>query len=240
MNRKDIELYVDIKIKLEEFCISVLQRLFEGPNHVGPTEFNKVTTIDVTGENVRCVYPQSNSEHELVIPIEYVLRGDVDGFCRYYYESIKKNGKRLNETEFVELAAIKQWGLFCKIFEVCFPPNIHEHDELTRAKAELYNRIKSSMLLFRLYKGDSNGYCIEVFTEKDIDLLYSIFVDFVNWANLNEYWSQRRNDIKFADLKKELVIKQQDIIEKIKSKENHTERELNYAVNTLNVIKKMN
>ena len=98
MNRKDIELYVDIKIKLEEFCISVLQRLFEGPNHVGPTEFNKVTTIDVTGENVRCVYPQSNSEHELVIPIEYVLRGDVDGFCRYYYESIKKNGKRLNET----------------------------------------------------------------------------------------------------------------------------------------------
>lgn len=121
-----------------------------------------------------------------------------------------------------------------------FPPNIHEHDELTRAKAELYNRIKSSMLLFRLYKGDSNGYCIEVFTEKDIDLLYSIFVDFVNWANLNEYWSQRRNDIKFADFKKELVIKQQDIIEKIKSKENHTERELNYAVNTLNVIKKMN
>ncbi len=108
------------------------------------------------------------------------------------------------------------------------------------AKAELYNRIKSSMLLFRLYKGDSNGYCIEVFTEKDIDLLYSIFVDFVNWANLNEYWSQRRNDIKFADFKKELVIKQQDIIEKIKSKENHTERELNYAVNTLNVIKKMN
>lgn len=96
------------------------------------------------------------------------------------------------------------------------------------------------MLLFRLYKGDSNGYCIEVFTEKDIDLLYSIFIDFVNWANLNEYWSQRRNDIKFADFKKELVIKQQDIIEKIKSKENHTERELNYAVNTLNVIKKMN
>lgn len=239
MNRKDIELYVDIKTKLEEFCISVLQSLFEGPNHVGPTEFNKVTTIDVTRENVRCVYPQSNVEHELVIPIEYVLRGDVDGFCWYYNESIKKNGKRLNETEFVELATIKQWGLFCKIFEVCFPPNIHEQDELTIAKAELYNRIKSSMLLFRLFKGDSNGYCIEVFTEKDIDLLYSIFVDFVNWANLDEYWSQRRNDIIFSDLKKELIIKQQDIIEKIKNTENHTEKEFNYAVNTLNVLKNM-
>lgn len=239
MNRKDIELYVDIKTKLEEFCISVLQSLFEGPNHVGPTEFNKVTTIDVTRENVRCVYPQSNVEHELVIPIEYVLRGDVDGFCWYYNESIKKNGKRLNETEFVELATIKQWGLFCKIFEVCFPPYIHEQDELTIAKAELYNRIKSSMLLFRLFKGDSNGYCIEVFTEKDIDLLYSIFVDFVNWANLNEYWSQRRNDIIFSDLKKELIIKQQDIIEKIKNTENHTEKEFNYAVNTLNVLKNM-
>ena len=239
MNRKDIELYVDIKTKLEEFCISVLQSLFEGPNHVGPTEFNKVTTIDVTRENVRCVYPQSNVEHELVIPIEYVLRGDVDGFCWYYNESIKKNGKRLNETEFVELATIKQWGMFCKIFEVCFPPNIHEQDELTIAKAELYNRIKSSMLLFRLFKGDSNGYCIEVFTEKDIDLLYSIFVDFVNWANLDEYWSQRRNDIIFSDLKKELIIKQQDIIEKIKNTENHTEKEFNYAVNTLNVLKNM-
>ena len=51
---------------------------------------------------------------------------------------------------------------------------------------------------------------------------------------------KKTNDIKFADFKKELVIKQQDIIEKIKSKDNHTERELNYAVNTLNVIKKMN
>ena len=78
----------------------------------------------------------------------------------------------------------------------------------------------------------------EYFTEKELPQLNGTFIQFLEWAKSDEFWSVRKKDERqrAAEIKAEMLKEQKEIIRLIKECEHRAEEELQIALTVLNNI----
>lgn len=238
MERKDIELFGEIQTCLQDYCRKVLATFVKDFPEVGISEFDRIVGIDILGELLQLTYTSFPYNRSIFIPIQYIEAEDVDGFCSVYAEKIRKYGKTMREDEFIEKAYHNHWMKFYELFDIRMTDS---EEDLDRARNKLHGLIETmTYVLLLAKKKEKTGDNAEIFTEKELPSLNVALINFLEWARADRFWATREKDYmqRAKELKAELIVGQEELIQRIKENEYHTEEELRMAETALEAIKK--
>lgn len=237
MNRRDIEAFGEIQNRLRVFCENVLATLAENYPEVGMSDLAKVIGIDIIAPYLQLTYSSYPCGRSLFIPLQYVETEDVEGFCKTLAEKVKKEGKMLEQDEFIEKAYHNQWMKFYELFDIRMTDS---ESDLDRARDKLHGLIETMTTLLLLAKRqretDNRG---DYFTEKELPQLNGAFVKFIEWAKADPYWAKREKSDRqrLADIKAELLEEQKEVIKLIQECEYRAKEELQLAKNVFENLK---
>ncbi|KWW24132.1 MAG: hypothetical protein AUK64_2732, partial [bacterium P201] len=178
MNRKDIETFVDTLAKEYPEC--------------GINDIARVIGLDVIGDYLQLTYSSYPCVLPLYIPLQYVETEDVEGFCMAHAEKVRKEGKLLSQEEFMEKAYHNQWMRFYELFDVQMTDS---EADLDRARKKLHGLIET--MTYVLQQAKQQGKAdkkADYFTEKELPQLNGTFIQFLEWAKSDEFWSIRKKD----------------------------------------------
>ncbi len=138
--------------------------------------------------------------------------------------------------EFIEKAYHNQWMRFYELFDVQMTDR---EADLDRARNKLHGLIET--MTYVLQQAKQQGKTdkkAEYFTEKELPQLNGTFIQFLEWAKSDEFWSVRKKDERqrAAEIKAEMLKEQKEIIRLIKECEYRAEEELQIAQTVLNNI----
>jgi len=236
MNRKDIETFVEIQNRLRVYCKNVLTTLAKDYPECGISDIARVIGLDVIGDYLQLTYSSYPCVLPLLIPLQYVETEDVEGFCKAHAEKVRKEGKMLSKEEFIEKAYHNQWMRFYELFDVQMTDR---EADLDRARNKLHVLIET--MTYVLQQAKQQGKTdkkAEYFTEKELPQLNGTFIQFLEWAKSDEFWSVRKKDERqrAAEIKAEMLKEQKETIRLIKECEHRAEEELQIAQTVLNNI----
>ena len=160
----------------------------------------------------------------------------MEGFCMAHAEKVRKEGKLLSQEEFIEKAYHNQWMRFYELFDVQMTDS---EADLDRARKKLHGLIET--MTYVLQQAKQQGKTdkkAEYFTEKELPQLNGTFIQFLEWAKSDEFWSVRKKDERqrAAEIKAEMLKEQKETIRLIKECEHRAEEELQIAQTVLNNI----
>ena len=224
MNRKDIDTFVEIQNRLHTYSKNVLTTLGKDYPECGISDIARVIGLDVIGDYLQLTYSK------------YVETEDVENFCKAHAEKVRKEGKMLSQEEFIEKAYHNQWMRFYELFDVQMTDR---EADLDRARNKLHGLIET--MTYVLQQAKQQGKTdkkAEYFTEKELPQLNGTFIQFLEWAKSDEFWSVRKKDERqrAAEIKAEMLKEQKEIIRLIKECEHRAEEELQIALTVLNNI----
>ena len=236
MNRKDIDTFVEIQNRLHSYSKNVLTTLGKDYPECGISDIARVIGLDVIGDYLQLTYSSYPCVLPLYIPLQYVETEDVENFCKAHAEKVRKEGKMLSQEEFIEKAYHNQWMRFYELFDVQMTDS---EADLDRARNKLHGLIET--MTYVLQQAKQQGKTdkkAEFFTEKELPQLNGTFIQFLEWAKSDEFWSVRKKDERqrAAEIKAEMLKEQKEIIRLIKECEYRAEEELQIAQTVLNNI----
>ena len=236
MNRKDIETFVEIQNRLHTYSKNVLTTLAKEYPECGISDIARVIGLDVIGDYLQLTYSSYPCVLPLYIPLQYVETEDVEGFCMAHAEKVRKEGKLLSQGEFIEKAYHNQWMRFYELFDVQMTDS---EADLDRARKKLHGLIET--MTYVLQQAKQQGKAdkkADYFTEKELPQLNGTFIQFLEWAKSDEFWSVRKKDERqrAAEIKAEMLKEQKETIRLIKECEHRAEDELQIAQTVLNNI----
>jgi hypothetical protein len=236
MNRKDIETFVEIQNRLHAYSKNVLTTLAKDYPECGISDIARVLGLDVIGDYLQLTYSSYPCALPLYIPLQYVEKEDVEGFCKAHAEKVRKEGKLLSQEEFIEKAYHNQWMRFYELFDVQMTDS---EADLDRARKKLHGLIET--MTYVLQQAKQQGKAdkkVDYFTEKELPQLNGTFIQFLEWAKSDEFWSIRKKDERqrAAEIKAEMLKEQKETIKLIKECEHRAEEELQIAQTVLNNI----
>ena len=236
MNRKDIETFVEIQNRLHTYSKNVLTTLGKDYPECGISDIARVIGLDVIGDYLQLTYSSYPCVLPLYIPLQYVETEDVESFCKAHAEKVRKEGKMLSKEEFIEKAYHNQWMRFYELFDVQMTDR---EADLDRARNKLHGLIET--MTYVLQQAKQQGKAdkkAEYFTEKELPQLNGTFIQFLEWAKSDEFWSVRKKDERqrATEIKAEMLKEQKEIIRLIKECEYRAEEELQIAQTVLNNI----
>ena len=237
MNRKDIETFAEIQNRLQDYCKKVLTTLAKDYPECGISDIARVVGIDVIDKYLQLTYSGYPCNLPLFIPLQYVEAEDVDGFCKVHAEKVRKEGKMLTQDEFIEKAYHQQWMRFYELFDVQMTDS---EADLDRARNKMHGLIETMAYVLKLTKRqDKTDKKAEFFTEKELPQFNGAFIQFMEWAKEDPFWSTRQKDERqrAAEIKGEMLKEQQEIIRLIEECEHRAEEELQIAKTVLENIK---
>ena len=236
MNRKDIETFVEIQNCLHTYSKNVLTTLAKEYPECGINDIARVIGLDVIGDYLQLTYSSYPCVLPLYIPLQYVETEDVENFCKAHAEKVRKEGKMLSQEEFIEKAYHNQWMIFYELFDVQMTDR---EADLDRARNKLHGLIET--MTYVLQQAKQQGKTdkkAEYFTERELPQLNGTFIQFLEWAKSDEFWSVRKKDERqrAAEIKAEMLKEQKEITRLIKECEHRAEEELQIALTVLNNI----
>ena len=237
MNRKDIETFVEIQNRLHTYSKNVLTTLAKEYPECGISDIARVIGLDVIGDYLQLTYSSYPCVLPLYIPLQYVETEDVEGFCKAHAEKVRKEGKMLSQGEFIEKAYHNQWMRFYELFDVQMTDS---EADLDRARKKLHGLIET--MTYVLQQAKQQGKAdkkADYFTEKELPQLNGTFIQFLEWAKSDEFWSIRKKDERkrAAEFKVEMLKEQKETIRLIKECETRANEELQIAEAVLENIK---
>ena len=192
MNRKNIETFAEIQNRLQDYCKKVLTTLAKDYPECGISDIARVVGIDVIDKYLKLTYSGYPCNLPLFIPLQYIEAEDVDGFCKAYAEKVRQKGKMLTKDEFIEKAYHLQWLRFYELFDVQMTDS---EADLDRARNKMHELIETMTYVLKLAKQqDKTDKKAEFFTEKELPQLNGAFIQFLEWAKTDPFWSIRQKD----------------------------------------------
>ena len=143
----------------------------------------------------------------------------------------------LTQDEFIEKAYHQQWMRFYELFDVQMTDS---EADLDRARNKMHGLIETMAYVLKLAKRqDKTDKKAEFFTEKELPQLNGAFIQFMEWAKEDPFWSTRQKDERqrAAEIQAEMLKEQQEIIRLIVECEHKAEEELQIAQTVLEHIK---
>lgn len=236
MNRKDIETFVEIQNRLHTYSKNVLTTMGKYYPECGISDIARVIGLDVIGDYLQLTYSSYPCVLPLYIPLQYVETEDVEGFCKAHAEKVRKEGKLLSQEYFIEKAYHNQWMRFYELFDVQMTDS---EADLDRARKKLHGLIET--MTYVLQQAKQQGKAdkkADYFTEKELPQLNGTFIQFLEWAKSDEFWSVRKKDERqrATEIRAEMLKEQKEIIRLIKECEHRAEEELQIALTVLHNI----
>lgn len=172
-----------------------------------------------------------------IYSLQYVETEDVEGFCMAHAEKVRKEGKLLSQEEFIEKAYHNQWMRFYELFDVQMTDS---EADLDRARNKLHGLIETMTYVLQQAKQQGQtGKNADYFTEKELPQLNGAFIQFLEWAKTDSFWSTRQKSERqrAAEFKAEMLKEQKETIRLIKECETRANEELQIAEAVLENIK---
>ena len=199
MNRKDIETFVEIQNRLHTYSKNVLTTLAKEYPECGINDIARVIGLDVIGDYLQLTY----SSYPCVLPL--------------YIPS---------QEEFIEKAYHNQWMRFYELFDVQMTDS---EADLDRARNKLHGLIETMTYVLQQAKQQGQtGKNADYFTEKELPQLNGAFIQFLEWAKTDSFWSTRQKSERqrAAEFKAEMLKEQKETIRLIKECETRANEEL--------------